>query len=645
MASRKLSLVADPKGSDGRLPLAPAPDLQTIYDSIPIGLAFLTPDCRYLQINPRMTEICGIPVADHLGRSVRETLPRLADAVENLVRQVVATGEPVSGIEISGERPDESGATRFWLTSWQPLKGDDGKVLGVNVAAEEITQRKRAEAALIAAEVRFRELADNISQFAWTADPTGSRYWYNNRWFDYSGTTLEEMWGFGWQKLHHPDHLQRVLALQRHCFATGTPWEDTFPLRGRDGQYRWFLSRALPIRDEHGAIVRWFGTNTDVTEQVQAERALRELNETLEQRVEAQARERNRIWNVSHELLLVADAQGRFLSVNPAWLSTLGWSESELIGQTSEWLVHPDDAERSRADLARLAAGPATLTFESRFRRKDGSYRWLSWTSVRDGELIYAVARDTTDLKEAEEAARASRQELARVARDTTLGAMTASIAHEINQPLAAIATNGNAGVRWLTNPTPDLGEVRASLKRIVDDAHRASQIIASVRSMFRKDEGELAPLDISNLVREVLVLVQGELQSQRVLLETSLHEGLPLIYANRVQLQQVVLNLVINAIEAMSSVADRPRILLVKCETYETESVLLTVQDSGTGIEAKEGDRIFDAFFTTKPTGLGMGLAICRSIVEAHGGRLWASPGSPHGAVFHLSLPAGTLG
>src|SRR3954447_14140178 len=233
------------------------PELQLIYDTAPVGLAFLTPDCRYLQVNHRLTEICGITVADHIGRSVRETVPQVADQVEAIVESVLRTGEPLTDIEVNGQRSDGGNAQRVWLTSWHPLKGPDGRISGISVVAEEMTDQKRAEAELAASEIalreseaRFRELADHISQFAWTADAAGWTYWYNQRWYDYSGTSFEEMQGWGWQKVHHPDHIDRVLRRIRQSFETGTPWEDTFPLRGRDGRYRWFLSRALPIRNE-----------------------------------------------------------------------------------------------------------------------------------------------------------------------------------------------------------------------------------------------------------------------------------------------------------------------------------------------------------------------------------------------------------
>jgi PAS domain S-box-containing protein len=261
-------------------PLPQQPALQLIYDTAPIGLAVLSPDCRYLQINQRLTDICGISVEDHLGRSVRDCVPGLADAVEGIVRSIMSTGEPVAGIEVASQRTDKT-EDRWWVTYWHPLRDPKGEIIGVNVAAEEITERKRTEAVLAAndkalreSELRFRELADNISQFAWTADASGWIYWYNKRWHDYTGTTLEDMEGWDWQKVHHPEHVDRVVEHIRRSFETGTPWEDTFPLRGKDGTYRWFLSRALPIRNEAGEVVRWFGTNTDITKQIDAEKAL-----------------------------------------------------------------------------------------------------------------------------------------------------------------------------------------------------------------------------------------------------------------------------------------------------------------------------------------------------------------------------------
>jgi PAS domain S-box-containing protein len=623
------------------------PELQLIYDTAPVGLAYLTPDCRYVQINQRLTEICGISIADHIGRSVRETVPQVAEQVEMLIQTIVDTGEPITGVEVRGQRVDKLNADHIWITNWHPSKNPDGKVVGINVVAEDITERRRAEGIIAAgqkalreSDLRFRELADNISQFAWTADHAGSIYWYNKRWHDYTGTTLEEVQGWGWRKVHHPQHVDGVVERIRKCFETGTPWEDTFPLRGRDGNYRWFLSRALPIRNEAGDIVRWFGTNTDVTEQIEAEKALRDLNETLEQRVVAETRERLRIWNVSQDLLVVADLGGNYLTVNPAWTAVLGWSEAELRGKTSEWLLHPDDRAKTRAETHELAAGKMTQRFETRMRHKDGSYRWLSWKAVQDNARIYGMGRDVTELKDAEAKLSDARLELAQIGRRSTLAAMSGAIAHEIRQPLGAIVTNANAALRWLDRPTPDFDEVRDALKHIVTDGHRASEVIQSVRSMFSKGDHEGIPLDANELIRETIAIASGELDAARVTIELELSEPLPLISAHRGQLQQVVLNIVTNAADSMRNIDGRARLLRVRSRPFDSNGIALSVQDSGTGIEPENKERIFDAFFTTKSNGMGMGLAICRSIVEAHGGKLSMSPGVPHGSVFHIVLP-----
>jgi PAS domain S-box-containing protein len=626
----------------------PLPELHLIYDTAPIGLAFLTPDCRYVRINQRLTEICGIPAADHIGRSVRETVPQVADQVENIIRSVIRSGAPVTGIEVRGQHPDGLNADRVWTTSWHPWKNSDGRVVGVNVVAEDITERKRAEEALAASEKalresegRFRELADNISQFAWTADRSGWIYWYNKRWHDYTGSTLEEMQGWGWQKVHHPDHVDRVVARIRQSFEDGTPWEDTFPLRGRDGNYRWFLSRALPIRNDIGEVIRWFGTNTDITEQIEAERALRELNDHLEQRVQAETRERLQIWTVSEDLLVVTDMEGKYLNVNPAWTAMLGWSEADLVGRPSEWLLHADDRGKTRAEIGRLAAGGKTSRFESRLRHKNGSYHWISWKAAPDRGRIYAMGRDITELKYAENELRETRRELAEVTGRATLAAMTAAIAHEIKQPLGAIVTNANAGLRWLDRSVPDVAETGNTLRRIAADAHRASDVIQSVREMFATSERASTLLDPNELIKESIALVSAELEQAKITVQLELSEGLPLISAHRGQLQQVMLNLITNAADAMRHIDNRARLLRVKSEAPESRGIAISVQDSGTGINQNDFDRIFDAFFTTKKNGMGMGLAICRLIVEADSGTLSVLPGISEGSVFQIVLPA----
>jgi len=234
----------------------------------------------------------------------------------------------------------------------------------------------------------------------------------------------------------------------------------------------------------------------------------------------------------------------------------------------------------------------------------------------------------------------AKQAELVRLERLTTMGALTASIAHEINQPLAAIVANGNAAQRWLANAHPDLDEARTALKNIVRDGYRASQIITNVRAILERDSRETQSLNINAIIREILALVNIEIARHRVTVQTELPADLPEVIADRTQLQQVFLHLIVNAIDAMNTVADRERLLAVHSAVTESGAVSITVEDSGTGINAHDADRIFDALYTTKSDGTGMGLPICRSIIESYGGRLWATPGAPYGSVFHIVLP-----
>jgi C4-dicarboxylate-specific signal transduction histidine kinase len=260
--------------------------------------------------------------------------------------------------------------------------------------------------------------------------------------------------------------------------------------------------------------------------------------------------------------------------------------------------------------------------------------RLLALTAI--GVTTFLALRD----RSAQIALDKAQAELAHVTRVTTLGQLTASIAHEVNQPLAAIIVNAEACLRWLDRATPDLDEARQAVEQIARDGHRADEVIRRVRALAKKTDTAKTALDVNEVVNEVIVLVRRELASRRVSLRMDLGPDLPLVVADRVQLQQVLLNLVINGIEAMQSVTDRPRELVIRSRRDNAHQVLVAVADSGVGISAEHADRLFSAFFTTKSSGMGMGLSICRSIMEAHGGRLWATANVPHGATFQLTLP-----
>jgi signal transduction histidine kinase len=285
---------------------------------------------------------------------------------------------------------------------------------------------------------------------------------------------------------------------------------------------------------------------------------------------------------------------------------------------------------------------------EVRFRQPTAweQYHWqimlVSAALLLQTGLIIGLFYEHRRRRFAEVESRHRMAELAHMNRTATVGELSASIAHELNQPLAAIAANSSAALRWLAKatPTPDLDEVRASLNRVVDDGHRAGQLIGDIRAMYRKDDERRTSLDVNELIREVVALLRDQLDRHKVAIQTDLFPALPRLSGNRVQLQQCILNLIMNAAEAMDAVSDRPRMLRLKTEPNGPSGVMITVEDSGLGIDPENIGRIFNPLFTTKSHGMGMGLSICRSIVEAHDGRVWASLGDPHGSVFHVLLP-----
>jgi PAS domain S-box-containing protein len=345
--------------------------------------------------------------------------------------------------------------------------------------------------------------------------------------------------------------------------------------------------------------------------------------------------------------LTLIDLSMRYLMANAAFQAMMGYSEAELRERTPIDISLDEDKERSRAFLTELNEGKRKhYVIVKQYRRKNGTLMWgESYVSVIPGSdgkplMFLGSTVDISERRRAEDALQAMQVELARVQRATMMGEITASIAHEINQPLAAIVTNARAGLRWLGNKTPELGETQTALRRIVSDGHRASEVVAGIRAMFRRGERANAYYDVNALIREVLALVNGELKSNKVETRVELSDGMPKILADRVQLQQVVLNLMMNAIEAMGSVHNGARVLGVNSQLRDGGDILITVKDSGPGIDPENLDRIFDRFFTTKSNGMGMGLSICRSIVEAHNGRLWAEPGGGPGSVFRISLP-----
>jgi PAS domain S-box-containing protein len=502
----------------------------------------------------------------------------------------------------------------------------------------DVTDWRHAQDELRASEARFRKLTELSSDWYWKQD--------ENLRFTFA---MDDKVGFAPSSLGKARWELPITPLScswdehRAVLAARKPFRDfEYSRPDSHGAMRYISVSGVPMFDEKGNFIGYDGVASDITARKTAEEALRA----------SEARFRTFVDHATDAFFLHDDDRLTVIDANRNACEILGYSREELIG------MHParfDAAldERSIALLAERVKSGESVIFETRHRRKDGSTFPVE-VRVRRFEqggnrFRLSLARDITERKLAEETLRvkdqaldSARAELARVSRLTTLGELTASIAHEVNQPLGAMVANAGACSRWLAAEPPVIDRARQALASIAADGKRASEVIGRIRGLTRRQPPRKDRLDINKKVAEVLALADHELRTNGIVLETQFDEALPLVAGDRVQLQQVMLNLVVNAIDAMSAVDDRPRELKIVSRRQDEGGVAVDVRDTGTGLDPERAERIFEAFYTTKPQGLGIGLSISRSIIEAHGGRLWAAPNAPHGAVFGFSLPVG---
>jgi len=517
-----------------------------------------------------------------------------------------------------------------------------GQLLFVVIAVvmvEFAASRRLAQQALRETEQRFLLMAENLGEVLWITALHPERV-------AYVSPSFERVWGVPIRELYANPHLwiegidpgdrPRVAAAWSKVIAGEGDYDLEFRIRRPDGTVRWVHDHGVLIRDDRGKPYRVSGIAEDITGRKEMEERLRTSEE---------------LWRAAFEnnptMYFMMDSAGVVRSVNPFGAAQLGYTVDELVGRPVLDVFHPDD----RADVARNCAAllerlGATSQWEARKIRKDGRMIWVreSARAVQGpgGEPIILVAcEDITDVRRAGEALARVQAELAHVTRVSTMGELAASIAHEINQPLAAIVANANALRRWLAHDPPELEEVRQASVRIADDGRRAGSIVDRVRALSRRAPPSREVLVINDVVVEVLSLIGSEAQKCGVSVQPALAPDLPVVLGDRVQIQQVLLNLGINAIESMSSTSEGPRTLVIGSGVDEDGRVQVAVADTGAGLEPGAAERLFEPFFSTKPRGLGMGLAISRSIVESHGGRLSVAPNAPRGAVFQFSLPA----
>ncbi|MGV7212568.1 PAS domain S-box protein [Bradyrhizobium sp. UFLA05-112] len=500
----------------------------------------------------------------------------------------------------------------------------------------DLTERKRAEQAL-----QLQATLDSIPAMAWRAGADGSTDYINKRWLDYTGVSLDQALGWQWLDLIHPDDAEHLHDCWLRVFASKEPGEAEARMRGSDGSYRWFLIRAEPLRDDTGSIVAWYGTNTDIQDLKAAESALR--------RSEAELADIRRVRQTLDSIPAAAwraRADGFTEYVNKRWLDYMGFSLDQALGWG--WLasIHPDDVEHLHDCWLRVFASEEAGEAEARMRSSDGSYRrfLIRAEPLRDdtGALVawYGTNTDIEDRTQALARLQQMQSDFAHINRVSMMGELAASLSHEILHPIATARNNARAGIRFMEMNPPNLDEAREAFGCVVRDADRATDIVGRMRDHVKKAPPQKKRFDLNAAIDEVLVLAQSVTQRNGVSVQTRLADGLLPILGDRIQLQQVLLNLILNAAEAMGSVEAGARELMISTEQDEA-GALVAVRDSGPGIDPADLDRVFDAFYTTKSSGTGMGLSICRSIIQAHGGKLWVEASEPRGAVFQFTLPA----
>jgi PAS domain S-box-containing protein len=522
-----------------------------------------------------------------------------------------------------------------------PVVNNEGVVIELIGTHVDVTEQYEAKEKLQKAfdeikksEDRLRLVIDTIPTLVWRTGPEGIPDFLNQPALDYTGISLDEA-VTAWPRAFHPDDKKGMLVTWAAIRESGMPGELEARLRRFDGEYRWFLFRAEPLRDQSGNIVKWYGSSTDIEDRKHTETALRQSEAYLAQ---------------AQRLSLTGTFAWRVATGENTWSTEtfriFGYDEASSA--TVDMVLartHPEDRAAVQKAIDRASIDQDDYDHAYRLLMPDGSVKYvhavaLATRDASGGVEFVGAVMDVTASKRAEEKLHKAQTELAHVTRVTALGELTASIAHEVNQPLAAVIANAEACLRWLDRDIPDLAAVRRSAEWVINDGIRASEVVRRVRALANKADIEKVPLDINDVVREVIALVQRELTIHRVSLRTELAPALPKILGDRVQLQQVIINLAMNGIEAMQPVTDRPRELVIRSHQDEAQHACVSVTDCGVGISTDHANRLFNAFFTTKSSGLGMGLSICRSIVEAHGGRLSVCPSEGPGATFQFILP-----
>ncbi len=498
-------------------------------------------------------------------------------------------------------------------------------------------ERALADEALRSSERNLSLTINTIPTLIQVSRPDGTILSVNQAVLDYYGVTLQDMQKEDFRaRVYHPDDVERLREERKEALKRPLQFEYEQRALGKDGKYRWFLVRYSPLLDDQGAIDRWYATAFDIEDRKRAQEDVRRSEAFL-----AEAQRLTSIgsfsWLVATDEITWSEQLYRIYEFDPGIKITL-----EVIRSR----VHPEDLTLYEKMVEQARNGSEDFEWQYRLLMPDQSIKYMhavaQATRDPDGQLEYiAAVRDVTARRLADEALDRARSELAHVARVMSMGALTASIAHEVNQPLSGIITNASTCMKMLDADPPNVEGARETAKRTIRDGRRAADVITRLRALFTHKGAAAELVDLNEAASEVIALSRTELERNGVIARTEFKDELPQVTGDRVQLQQVILNLLRNGSDAMSSIDDRPRELLFRTEVEDGDRVLLSVQDAGVGFEPQSLDRLFQTFYTTKEDGMGIGLSVSRSIIENHRGRMWATPNDGPGVTFSFSIPS----
>ncbi|MGN6554476.1 MAG: PAS domain-containing protein [Verrucomicrobiota bacterium] len=609
-------------------------ELRFVTDHASVIILHCDRELRLKFVNRPYAARFGMAPEAVLGKRIPEVVGAAAfDSFKVYIERALAGESLMFEVKI----PYETLGERWMLCALTPEQSRDGVVPGFVAVVQDVTDRHEMQEALRESEERFRLLADNILQLAWIADKDGFINWYNKRWYEYTGTTLAQMQGRGWEQVQHPDHLARVRQKFDEFLRRGVVWEDTFPLLGKDGQYRWFLSRALPVRDEHGEIVRWFGTNTDITDLRQAQEALRQAHFRLQTTLDGM-----------NDAFVIYSRAWKFLVVNPA--ATRMWNEpaEALLGQ-SLWEKFPElRATKLYPKFVQSMEQRAPTTFQF---HHPGVDRWFEHQCYPIEEGLAVFTADITARKNAQQILERTVDERTAELRETVgeLEAFSYSISHDMRAPLRAITSYSEALVEDFGNQLPPAA--KSHLNSISSAAVRLDQLITDVLAYSRvsRAERELEPVEIEPLIRE-LAEQYPSLQSPRA--EIRIQTPLPTVLGHRASLAQCLSNLLTNAakfvqpgVKPVISIRAEPAPAPAQILGQKSPDlfVRIWIEDNGIGVPAKDLDRIFRIFERVHPPqiyeGTGIGLAIVKKAMERMGGQVGVESTMGQGSRFWIEL------